>query len=95
MEKIKKFVKDNKEIVIASIIGAGVAVAGKAMYDIGVTKGMKIASTAWIAMMNADTDGTLTLRDHIVTNFIDENDMKDFVEFGHEMLKGVKKGVGL
>ena len=92
MKKIKQFVKENKEIVIGSIIGAGLAVGGKALYDIGVTKGMKVASTTWIAMMNADTDETLMICDHYISK-VDENTMKDFVEFGHEMIEGAKKGL--
>lgn len=94
MEKIKKFVKENKEIVITSIISAGLAVGCKALYDIGVDKGKEIATIAWLAMLNADTDETLMLRDHILSKAkLDNNG--NFIKYGHEMLKGVKEGVGL
>ena len=94
MEKIKKFVKENKEIVIGSIIGAGLAVAGKALYDIGVDKGMNYTNTVWMAMLNADTDRTLTLRDYILSKTKLEND-RDFIELGHNMLDGAMEKAGL
>ena len=94
MEKIKQFVKENKEIVIGSIIGAGLAVGGKVIYDIGVTKGVRCTNTIWLSMLNADTDRTLMLRDCIMTKAkLDEDTMKDFVKFGHETLEYMEKGL--
>ena len=96
MKKIKQFIKDNKEIVIGSILGTGLAVGGKAIYDIGVKHGTIKCNTIWLAMLNADLDETCILRDHCLSNLDEHGDeMKEFVKFGHEMLGIAKKEVGL
>ena len=94
MEKNQKFVKDNKEIIIGGIICTGLAVAGKALYDIGVDKGMNYTNTVWLAMLNADTDRTLALRDYILSKTTLEND-GNFIELGHYMLDGAMEKASL
>ena len=90
MKKIKEFIKENKEIVITSIIGAGLATVGIVAYQMGFKRGVEDGALkgtlAWTAMINADLDGTAMLVEDCLTD-IPEDEMKNFITFGNEMLR--------
>lgn len=86
MKKIKNFVKNHKEVILGSMLVVGNVIVGKVIHDIGVEKGTRYASTAWLAMLNADTDETLMLRDHFLLKTKLEND-RDFIKYGHKLIK--------
>ena len=94
MEKIKKFVKDHEEVVLGTIISVGGIALGTVAYRMGFKRGefngaLK-GSLSWAAMMYADRDGTLMLVEDCL-DMTDEDNMKNFIDFGNEMLRSCKE----
>jgi hypothetical protein len=92
MEKIKQFVKDHKKAVIGALVGAGGAAACAITYHMGLRKGNENTTAICMAMLAADLDGTAMLVESCLSDLSDD-EMKEFIKCGHELLKDANKRI--
>lgn len=86
--KIKQFVEDHKKAVIGTVVGVGGVVLCTAAYRIGIKRGAYVECAGWMAMINADLDGTAMLVESCLGDDIDN---KSFIALGNELLRTVSK----
>ena len=86
MGKIKQFIEDHKKVVIGTIVGVGGAAVCIATYNIGFKKGFKQTTMTFMAMIDADLDGTAMFVEKYLGDRVDD---KELIALGNDIVREV------